>query len=83
MTPADTPAGARSYRAEVPAEGVVSGSGQRVRVVLDAFASPYPRRALRWMRGQALRLANGLDPDPATGPIAVVTGQAASTYTPL
>ncbi|MGW4031040.1 hypothetical protein ACWEFL_17265 [Streptomyces sp. NPDC004838] len=65
MTPPSTPA----YRAQVTAEGLVSGSGRRVRVVLGVFSSPYPGRVLRWLRGQALRLADGLDPDPEAGPV--------------
>ncbi|MFF0449685.1 hypothetical protein ACFYT4_25290 [Streptomyces sp. NPDC004609] len=72
MTRPPVPAGSppcSTYRAEVTAEGIVGGTGQRARMILGSFASPYPGRVLRWMRDQALRLADGLDPDPATSPI--------------
>ncbi|MGX2996080.1 hypothetical protein JNUCC64_17655 [Streptomyces sp. JNUCC 64] len=54
-----------AYRALVFAEGPVVGTARRGRAVLGAFASPYPGRVLRWLRGQALRIADGLDPDPS------------------
>ncbi len=54
-----------AYRALVFAEGPVVGTGRRGRAVLGSFASPYPGRVLRWLRGQALRIADGLDPDPS------------------
>jgi hypothetical protein len=53
------------FRAEAVAEGAVSGSGERVRMVLGTFSSARPGRVLRWMRGQALRIADGLDPYPS------------------
>lgn len=33
-------------------------------VYLGGFVAPSRRLALRWLRGQALRFAGGLDPDP-------------------
>lgn len=54
------------YRAEALAEGLVINSSRPVRCVLGTFMSPYPGRVLRWLRGQALRIADGLDPDPVT-----------------
>ncbi|MCM2393943.1 hypothetical protein [Streptomyces albipurpureus] len=59
---ADT--GKYAYWAEVIAEGPVPGSSELARVALGAFATPYVRRALRWLSVQAVRIANGLDPDP-------------------
>ncbi|MEV3871445.1 hypothetical protein [Streptomyces sp. NPDC049906] len=60
------------YRALVLAEGPVAGTGGRGRVVLGTFSSPHPGRVLRWLRRQAVRVANGLDPDPVTAPHLVV-----------
>lgn len=40
------------------------GDTEPARVVLGAFATPFVRRALRWLSVQAVRIANGLDPDP-------------------
>ncbi|MCM2388710.1 hypothetical protein [Streptomyces albipurpureus] len=53
-----------AYWAEVIAEGPIAGSGEVARVVLGAFATPHVGRALRWLCVQAVRIANGLDPDP-------------------
>ncbi|MGW6455047.1 hypothetical protein ACWF94_03830 [Streptomyces sp. NPDC055078] len=57
-----------AYRAEAVAEGLVIGTGRPARYVLGTFASPYPGRVLRWLRKQAVRIADGLDPDPASVP---------------
>ncbi|MGX2997201.1 hypothetical protein JNUCC64_23545 [Streptomyces sp. JNUCC 64] len=54
-----------AYRALVFAEGPVIGTARRGRTVLGSFTSPYPGRVLRWLRKQALRIADGLDPDPS------------------
>ncbi|WP_344632962.1 hypothetical protein [Streptomyces glaucosporus] len=54
---------ARSYRAEVVAEGPVNGT--TVAVPLGRHSAPNRRLALRWLREQARRVADGLDPDPA------------------
>jgi hypothetical protein len=61
------PAG-RLYRAEVYGEGPVAGTKHRAGMTLGRFTSPSPGRVLRWLRTQALRIADGLDPDPATTP---------------
>lgn len=53
---------ARAYWAEVFAEG--PANGETVRVLLGTFQTPYRGRVLRWLRGQARRIADGLDPDP-------------------
>ncbi|MFI6641819.1 hypothetical protein [Streptomyces sp. NPDC050504] len=58
-------AGCREYRAEAVAVGPVGGG--TVRVVLGTFRTPYPGRAVRWLSAQALRVADGLDPDPGVG----------------
>ncbi|MFI1016286.1 hypothetical protein [Streptomyces sp. NPDC020965] len=44
------------------AEGAVYGTGERVAVVLGTCRTISPKLALRWLRGQALRIADGLDP---------------------
>ncbi len=36
---------------------------------LGGHRAPTPRLALRWLRGQATRLANALDPQPGSGPL--------------
>ncbi len=36
---------------------------------LGDYRAPTPRLALRWLRGQAERLANALDPKPGSGPL--------------
>jgi hypothetical protein len=54
----------RAYRADVTAEGLVNGSP--VAVLLGRYAGPSGRLALGWLREQARRVADGLDPDPAT-----------------
>lgn len=58
----------RGYWCEVIAEGPVYGSDEPVRVVLGTFPTPFVGRALRWLRWQALRIADGLDPEPDTTP---------------
>ncbi|WP_445402463.1 hypothetical protein ACSMX9_12850 [Streptomyces sp. LE64] len=60
----------RLHLARVFAEGQVAGTGLPARFVLGTFASPSPRRVLRWLRRQALRIADGLDPDPSAFPSA-------------
>jgi hypothetical protein len=64
--PADS--GHRLYRAEAHAHGPVAGAGHRAGLTLGRFTSPSHGRVLRWLRAQALRIADGLDPDPATTP---------------
>ncbi|MBW1602280.1 hypothetical protein JJV70_09185 [Streptomyces sp. JJ66] len=36
---------------------------------LGGYRASSPRLAVRWLRGQALRLARALDPRPGTGPL--------------
>ncbi|WP_330174521.1 hypothetical protein OG875_13805 [Streptomyces sp. NBC_01498] len=55
----------RSYWCEVRAEGEVYGTGETAAFVLGTFGTISPKLALRWLRGQAERIADGLDPDPA------------------
>ncbi|MGX2995185.1 hypothetical protein JNUCC64_12955 [Streptomyces sp. JNUCC 64] len=57
------------YLAEVVAEWSSVYGDWDTRMVLGTFTSPYPGRALRWLRRQAVRIADGLDPDPDVGPI--------------
>ncbi|MEW1720723.1 hypothetical protein [Streptomyces sp. NPDC093109] len=52
----------RVYVSTVVAEGPVNGTV--VRVVLGARRTYTPEGALHWLRGQAYRIADGLDPDP-------------------
>ncbi|SEQ47223.1 hypothetical protein [Streptomyces radiopugnans] len=54
----------RAYRADVTAEGPVGGVP--VAVLLGRYTGPSGGLALRWLRGQARRIADGLDPDPVT-----------------
>lgn len=42
----------------------VSAGDQRRAVSLGGYAAPSRRLALRWLRGQAERIADALDPDP-------------------
>ncbi|MCC5033910.1 hypothetical protein DMH02_011905 [Streptomyces sp. WAC 00631] len=51
------------YWSEATAEGPVNG--RTVAVRLGGYAAPTRRLALRWLRAQAHRIADGLDPDPA------------------
>ncbi|MFE3510586.1 hypothetical protein [Streptomyces sp. NPDC059129] len=52
------------YWAEAIAEFDRRGATEPRRLVLGTFATPYAARALRWLCVQAVRIANGLDPDP-------------------
>lgn len=52
------------YRCEVLAVGPVYGQAYEVPYVLAAFQTISPVLALRWLRGEALRIADRLDPDP-------------------
>lgn len=57
------------YWAEVRARGLVYGRGGAcVPYVLSTFRSISPVLALRWLRGEALRVADRLDPDPVRSP---------------
>ncbi|MFJ8000773.1 hypothetical protein ACIQ7D_27190 [Streptomyces sp. NPDC096310] len=56
-------AGVTVYVVTVVAEGPVNGA--RVRVVLGARRMYTSEGALSWLRDQAHRVADGLDPDPA------------------
>ncbi|SEQ47072.1 hypothetical protein SAMN05216481_108183 [Streptomyces radiopugnans] len=53
-----------AYRAEAVAVGAVNGGA--VAVQLGACEAADHHRALDWLRGQARRIADGLDPDPRT-----------------
>ncbi|WP_431783249.1 hypothetical protein [Streptomyces chumphonensis] len=53
-----------TYRCAVLAEGVVYGTGATAPYILGAFQTLSPVLALRWLRAQALRIADRLDPDP-------------------
>ncbi|MFE7134514.1 hypothetical protein ACFVIM_27005 [Streptomyces sp. NPDC057638] len=57
-----------AYLCHVIAEGPVYGSGEIVPFVLDTLRTRSQDIALTWLRKQALRLADGLDPDPARAP---------------
>ncbi|MCC3767577.1 hypothetical protein [Streptomyces sp. UNOC14_S4] len=56
------------YWCQVIAEGSVYGKGEWERSVLGNFQTPFVGRALRWLRRQALRIADGLDPEPEATP---------------
>ncbi len=56
------------YWCEVRAEGRVHGTGQLAQYVLGTFRTISPMLALRWLRGEALRIADRLDPDPRRSP---------------
>lgn len=57
------------YWAQVRAEGLVYGRGGAwVPYVLGTFRSISPVLAVHWVRGQALCVADRLDPDPAFSP---------------
>lgn len=51
-----------AYLAEVTAEG--PARGKLVCFKLGSVSAPSRRLALRWLRGQAHRIADGLDPNP-------------------
>ncbi|MGY1454284.1 hypothetical protein [Streptomyces sp. SS8] len=53
-----------AYRAEAVAVGAVNGG--TVAVHLGAYEAADRRRVLDWLREQARRIADGLDPDPRT-----------------
>ncbi|MFF4754037.1 hypothetical protein ACWD5R_21205 [Streptomyces sp. NPDC002514] len=53
------------YWAEVRAAGPVFGTDRCVQYVLGTFRTVSPGPALRWLRSEALRVADRLDPDPA------------------
>ncbi len=61
MTGTGEPAG---YRAELRADGPVYGTGESAQYVLSTYQTFSPVLALRWLRGEALRIADRLDPDP-------------------
>ncbi|MFJ3498347.1 hypothetical protein ACIPPJ_32820 [Streptomyces sp. NPDC086091] len=65
MNDAAEPAG---YRAEVRAEGPVYGTGEHTHYVFSTSQSISPVLAIRWLRGEALRIADRLDPDPSHSP---------------
>ncbi|WP_405793367.1 hypothetical protein [Streptomyces sp. NBC_01506] len=52
------------YWAEVRAEGPVYGTGEIVQHILSTFQTISPVLALRWVRGEAMRIVDRLDPDP-------------------
>lgn len=52
----------RIYLATVVGEGTANGVMHRV--LLGTRQTTSPERALRWLCGQARRIADGLDPDP-------------------
>nr|WSZ97435.1 hypothetical protein OH820_18820 [Streptomyces sp. NBC_00857] len=52
----------RVYLATVVGEGPANGTTHRV--LLGTRQTTSPDRALRWLCGQARRIADGLDPDP-------------------
>ncbi|MFF4750532.1 hypothetical protein ACWD5R_17970 [Streptomyces sp. NPDC002514] len=56
------------YRAEVRAVGPVFGTAGTVQYVLGAYRTASPVLALRWLCGEALRIADRLDPDPDPDP---------------
>ncbi|GAA3856187.1 hypothetical protein GCM10023084_07610 [Streptomyces lacrimifluminis] len=56
------------YWCEVLAEGEVYGTREIVAYWLGTFQTISPKLALRWLGTQALRIADGLDPDPASSP---------------
>ncbi len=56
------------YWSEIRAEGPVYGTGELAQHVLGTFQTISPVLALRWLRGEALRTADRLDPDPYRSP---------------
>lgn len=54
----------RAYWCEVRAEGEVFGTRETVPYVLGTFRTISPKFALRWLQGEAERIADRLDPDP-------------------
>lgn len=56
------------YWAEVRAEGPVYGTGETLQYVLGTFQTFSPVLVIRWLRGEAVRIADRLDPDPGRSP---------------
>ncbi|MFJ6566880.1 hypothetical protein ACIQNU_05635 [Streptomyces sp. NPDC091292] len=56
------------YWSEVRAEGPVYGTSEAAQYVLGTFQTISPILALRWLQGEALRIADRLDPDPTHSP---------------
>lgn len=54
----------REYACEVVAAGAVYGTNLVVPHRVSAYRTAEPERALAWLRGEALRIADLLDPDP-------------------
>ncbi|MFF4934981.1 hypothetical protein ACFY2H_39930 [Streptomyces griseofuscus] len=54
------------YMCRVVAAGEVYGKGMVASYELGTFDTISPKLALRWIKYEALRIANGLDPDPLT-----------------
>ncbi|MFE9612683.1 hypothetical protein [Streptomyces sp. NPDC006012] len=54
----------RAYWCEVLAEGEVYGTRETVPYVLGTFQTISPKLALRWLQGEAERIADRLDPAP-------------------
>ncbi|MEW5356001.1 hypothetical protein [Streptomyces sp. 16-176A] len=55
---------ALAYWCEALAEGEVYGTRETVPYVLGTFHTISPKFALRWLQGEAARIADRLDPDP-------------------
>lgn len=75
-----------AYRADVTAQGPVNGT--TVAVLLGRHEAPSRRLVLCWLREQARRIADGLDPDPAVhwagdGTLVHLPGQPADVPTEL
>ncbi|MFJ6568539.1 hypothetical protein ACIQNU_14035 [Streptomyces sp. NPDC091292] len=70
------------YWSEVRGEGPVYGTGESVRHVLGTFASISPILTLRWLRGEARRIADRLDPDPTEATWVRPTMRKATTPVP-
>ncbi|MFJ2818849.1 hypothetical protein [Streptomyces sp. NPDC087294] len=65
MTRAPEPSG---YLAETGAEWLIPGTRENARCLLATFRSISPKLALRWLSGEALRIADRLDPQPTGTP---------------
>ncbi|MFJ2813830.1 hypothetical protein [Streptomyces sp. NPDC087294] len=57
-----------SYRAEVRAEWSAPGTGEPTWLVLGTFQSISPKLILRWLAGEAVRVADRLAPRPTGTP---------------
>ncbi|WP_367123810.1 hypothetical protein [Streptomyces phytohabitans] len=64
------------------ARGPVYGTGEYAEYVVATCRTLSPVLALRWLRGQAVRVADLLDPDPTTSPW-VRPGMRTETTTPV